>query len=208
MYAGIVALLMAQAKFVFSDAPAATPVPGLITRLHTTQAQVARWFTLFYLLRTKDPKKCFRSIYHQKWRVHQKQRGSLTSFGLSNVFFERGRKHFGLSDAVCDYGRQQLKQASQLHQEERQCVSSIRRSGCNRDWILHKQSTWVFYSKYSRTWVHNALTSLRPIGRGRAYVLKQFFWVCRYLTMMASCMVCREAIQFVLFNMSPHGTIL
>ena len=42
MYLGIVALLMAQAKFVVSDAPAATPVPGLITRLHTTQAQVAR----------------------------------------------------------------------------------------------------------------------------------------------------------------------
>ena len=46
------------------------------------------------------------------------------------------------------------------------------------------------------------------LGRGRTYVLKHFFWVCRYLTMMASCMVCREAIQFVLFNMSPHGTIL
>ena len=34
------------------------------------------------------------------------------------------------------------------------------------------------------------------------------FCVCNYLTMMASCMVCREAIQLVLFNMSPHGTIL
>ena len=158
MYAGIVALLMAQAKFVFSDAPAAT------------QAQVARWFILLNVLCVKALKKGFGSFYHQKWRVHQKRRGSLRSFGLTNALFDRGGKQFGLSNAVFDCGRKQLKQSSQLHQEERHCLS-IRWSGCNRDWTLHKQSTWVFYSNHSGTMVHNALTSLRPIGRGRAYVL-------------------------------------
>ena len=156
MYAGIVALLMAQAKFVFSDAPAATPVPGLITRLHTTQAQVARWFTLFDL---------FGFIASSR---------SLTSFG---DVFDRGRKQFGLPHAVFICGRKQLKKASHWHQDQgwNRHGLSIRRSGCRRDWTLHKLSTWVFYSNHSRTLVHFAVSSLRPIGWGRAYVLKHFF---------------------------------